>query len=74
MFSSDRNERLKYVRHWQRVGPLLEKLQNEELRRMDASRAREIAEDVLELGDLAPCETTTSGLVELQRIFQKLRR
>lgn len=74
MTSPEQDDRLAYVRHWQRVGPLLAKIHDEELRLMDAATAREIAEAVLDLAELAPCQSTTSGLVEQQRIFQKLRR
>ncbi|MEX2122092.1 MAG: hypothetical protein WD847_21105 [Pirellulales bacterium] len=62
------------VRHWQRVGPLLEQVRQRELRAMDDAAARVAIERVLELGAALPAVRTTSGLVEQQRLFQKWRR
>ena len=64
-----------YVRHWQRVGPLLERIRLDELRRMTPAQARQITENVLELADLAPPpRIDTTGLAKFLRIYRKPRR
>ena len=64
----------KWVEHWQRVGPLLEKLKNDELRAMSARESAFALEAVAELATEvnAPPLRTTSGFVEQQRLFLKL--
>jgi hypothetical protein len=72
--TSSGDDRLAMVRHWQRVGPLLEQIRRQELRAMDDAAIRQAIERVLELGAALPAVRTTSGLVEQQRLFQKWRR
>jgi hypothetical protein len=73
MVDPENDARAAFVRHWQRVGPLLEKIANDELRNLDEATAREIIDSLLSL----PCPASprlTSGLVEMQRKFRKLWR
>ena len=62
-----------WVAHWQRVGPILERINAKELRTMDA---RETIRKILPMCDwcFENSETrTTTGLVEQQRYFAKMR-
>jgi len=62
-----------WVAHWQRVGPILEQINAEELRTMDA---REATQKILPMCDWCfenSERRTTSGLVEQQRYFAKMR-
>jgi hypothetical protein len=65
-----------WVQQWQRVGPIMEKLRHEELRAMTDEQARHA---FLSVADLAfklsewPVRTS-SGFVEQQRLFLKLRK
>lgn len=63
-----------WVDHWQRVGPLLEKVRHDELRAMTDEDARQafqtLAEFACEVNHPQP--RTSSGFVEQQRLFLKL--
>jgi hypothetical protein len=62
-----------WVEHWQRVGPILEQINAEELRAMDAQEA---IQRILPMCDWCFEHSeprTTSGLVEQQRWFAKAR-
>lgn len=63
-----------FVAHWKRVGPILQKIRDDELRRFDFEAQREITDGLLEIGAAYPVKRTTTGLVELQRLFGKVRR
>ncbi len=72
---SDRKEKLKqYVENWKRVGMLLEEIEKKEL------RAINIADEVLSLSDASEAALNmyppkpTSGLIEMQKLFMKLRK
>ncbi|HZZ27406.1 MAG TPA: hypothetical protein VFE46_05300 [Pirellulales bacterium] len=64
-----------WVENWKRVGPLLEKIRHEELRALtddDVVRAFESLSGLL--ADLPPRPPrASSGFIEQQRLFQKLR-
>lgn len=64
-----------WVENWKRVGPILEKIRHDELRAMtdeDVVRAFESLSGLL--ADLpARPPRSTSGFVEQQRLFSKLR-
>jgi len=64
----------RWVDHWGRVGPLLEKIRHDELRAMSEEEARRafltLAEFACEVNH--PNPRTTSGFVEQQRLFLKL--
>jgi hypothetical protein len=68
----DRNTQ-KWVRTWQAAGPLLAEIERRELREMTHEQWQQAVEDVL---SVIPSDTevpTTSGLVEQQKWFAKLR-
>ena len=62
-----------WVENWKRVGPILEQIKAEELRSPDYHKE---LEGLLPMCDLACAQTEpqkTSGLVEQQRLFAKMR-
>jgi len=62
-----------WVENWKRVGPILEKIKAEELRNPDYHKE---LEGLLPMCDLACAHaepSKTSGLVEQQRLFAKMR-
>lgn len=64
----------KWVKHWETLGPRLEKLRLEEYRNSN------VAETIFALSDASAAALSahppkpTSGLVEMQRLFAKMRR
>lgn len=73
MTNEDRTQLQEYVARWQRVGPLLEQQREEDV------RSSNTVVDVASFGRLwieavrACPPGSTSGLVEQQRLFTKLR-
>ena len=63
-----------WVENWKRVGPLLEKIRREELRRFKHEDNIAIIDGLLQIGYQHRRDLSTSGLVEQQRIFMKGRR
>jgi hypothetical protein len=65
-----------WVTHWQRVGPILEKIRYEELRAMSDSEAALAFRSLADFAESQPAQSPrlTSGFVEQQRLFMKLRR
>jgi len=73
MTDDEKKSMREFVRHWRRVGPLLEQVRILELQQLDPNEADPLIEDVLELAEIAaPPPAMTSGLVEMQRRFQKI--
>jgi hypothetical protein len=68
-----REETRSYVEHWKRVGPLLEAIRREELQKFRYEDNIEAAHSLMQLGGTFGQLRPTSGLVELQRRFQKGR-
>ena len=71
---SDENRRL--VDRWRRTGPLLEEIRWRELAALDEVRALAFSDALIEAGLLVPLpnhRNVTSGLVELQARFRRLR-
>jgi hypothetical protein len=70
-------ERLKaWARTWQETGEALEAVRRAELRALTPERAFRATENVLSLGagmPVAAARRGTSGLVEQQRLFARLR-
>ena len=62
------------VQQWSEAGPLLEQVRQEELLQMTPQQRRAASLAVLDLVVAAPCDRTTSGLIEQQRIFMRARR
>ena len=73
--ANDKAKTKLWVETWKRAGPLLEKIRHEELRAMtdrDVQRAfQSLSGLVARMPDRRP--RTTSGFVEQQRLFLKLR-
>jgi hypothetical protein len=63
-----------WVRNWEVVGPVLERLRDEAIRNTDTATAIEMLSDAFESARLHWTAPTTSGLVEQQRWFARLRR
>ena len=63
----------RWVAAWKKAGPELERIRREELLRVDVARALESLEDAFlcALRDSPP--KPSSGLVEQQRLFGRLR-
>lgn len=64
----------KWVRTWQTTGPLLAEIERRELEQMTEEEWQQAVEDVL---SVLPPDTeapTTSGLVQQQKWFAKLRQ
>ncbi len=67
-------ERLRqWVRNWEAVAPVLEELRAEAIRHSDTAAAIEQLSDAFESARLHWTPPATSGLVEQQRLFAKLR-
>jgi len=62
-----------WLRNWQEADPVLERLRNEAIRNTDTAAAIEQLSDAFESARLHWTPPTTSGLVEQQRWFAKLR-
>jgi hypothetical protein len=64
-----------WIEHWDRVGPLLERVRHDELRALTDEEAASACETLFEFAISSPSyqERITSGFVEQQRLFQKLR-
>jgi len=69
-----RDEAREYVERWRKAGPELEKVRREELRVMRHQEQAELIDSLLEAGLRHAQPSTTSGLVEMQRIFARARR
>lgn len=70
----DEAEKIKlWVAAWRRAGPVLERLRREGLRNYDHEANWPAIDQLLEIGLQHSRPRTTSGLVELQRKFKKVR-
>ncbi len=56
-----------FVKHWQRVGPLLEEIRRKELAAFDHEKNWQLIDGLLAFAFQHRTKRTTSGLVELQR-------
>lgn len=64
------------IRQWQETGCVLRKIRLDELAVMQDEESRRIALDILNLASILsdnPRRERYSGLVEMQRLFSKLR-
>ena len=68
-----RQRERQWVRNWQVVGPVLEALRAEAIRRTDTALAIEQLSDAFESARREWSPPPTSGLVEQQRLFARLR-
>ena len=62
-----------WVRNWQETGPILERLRAEAIRNTDTAATIEQLSDAFESARRQFPPATTSGLVEQQRWFARLR-
>jgi len=62
-----------WVRNWEAAAPVLEQLRAEDIRNSDTAAAIEQLSDVFESARRHWTPPATSGLVEQQRLFAKLR-
>jgi hypothetical protein len=62
-----------WIRNWEEAAPVLERLRDEAIRHTDTAKAIEQLSDAFESARLHWTPPTTSGLVEQQRLFAKLR-
>ncbi len=74
MDESERERVRQWVRNWEAVAPVLEELRAEAIRHSDTAAAIEQLSDAFESARRHCPPTTTSGLVEQQRLFARLRR
>ena len=63
----------KWVETWKSAGPVLEKIKREELLNFDYSKNRHIIDEMLQWACDHAEPRQTSGLVEQQRLFKKLK-
>jgi hypothetical protein len=62
-----------WIRNWEEAAPVLERLRDEAIRHSDTAAAIEQLSDAFESARLHWSPPTTSGLVEQQRLFARLR-
>ena len=62
-----------WIRNWEAAAPVLERLRDEAIRNSDTATAIEQLSDAFESARLHWSPPTTSGLVEQQRLFARLR-
>ncbi len=62
-----------FVEHWRRVGPLLERIQKQELREFCHEEHWQEVDALLEIAAQNATVRTTSGLVQWQRALGKSR-
>lgn len=74
MNKKDNESVQKWVARWQKAAPALEKLRNEDIRNSDTAFAIEQLSDAFESSLRNYPPMNTSGLVEQQRLFAKLRK
>lgn len=63
----------RWVETWQSAGPALERIKRADLARLVTTDALAELADAFDLAVRRACPTTTSGLVEQQRLFARLR-
>jgi len=63
-----------WIRNWEEAAPVLKRLRNEAIRNTDTATAIEQLSDAFESARRQWTPPTTSGLVEQQRLFARLRR
>ncbi len=74
MDESEKERVRQWVRNWEAVAPVLEELRTEAIRHSDTAAAIEQLSDAFESARRHWSPPATSGLVEQQRLFARLRR
>ncbi|MBI1869975.1 MAG: hypothetical protein HYS07_02140 [Chlamydiae bacterium] len=62
-----------WVQSWKRTGEILSRLKKDELHAMDTKMSIELLEDAFQSALFLRGPSNTSGLIEQQRLFQKLK-
>jgi hypothetical protein len=62
-----------YVEHWERVGPLLDEIRRDELRRFSHAEQATAIDQLLAAGLIHSQARLSSGLVDMQQILSKAR-
>jgi hypothetical protein len=71
--NKDQDKRLKaWVRNWQVVGPELERMRREEIRRANTQESIRLFDLAFKAALRNTAPRATSGLVEFQRLLRKL--
>jgi hypothetical protein len=73
MNSDDKARIRQWIECWRRASPQLEQIKRAELRQLTDDEHCQAMDDVLELVELDDSPTDSSGFVEMQRKFRKLR-
>ena len=69
---SEANPTAGFIAHWKRVGPILQQIRRDELRRFDWDKDWALVDSLMDLDVDRPSKPrTTSGLVELQRFMRR---
>jgi len=63
-----------WAENWKTLGPILEQIRHQELREFDYEKNSRNVLGLLEMAHLHRRPRTTSGLVEMQRLFMKARQ
>jgi hypothetical protein len=74
MTEEEKAQTLAWIRNWERVGPILEKLRYESLRTVDTAAAIQAFELAYKSARLHAPPRVSSGLVEQQRWFKRGHR
>lgn len=69
-----KKQMLHWVKRWEKVGPFLENLRQEEAEQEDVQKTIELLDDAFRSALLHDPPEAASGLVEQQRLFKKVRR
>jgi len=72
-FSDDEKIRA-WVAAWRRAGPMLERVRRRELQALGPEEVAAAIDALFDLGVFLARPRATTGLVEQQRLFQKVRR
>jgi hypothetical protein len=73
MDDSERERLKQWVETWKRAGPELERIRREELRAFQYEKNMALIDSLLQVGCDHRVPRATSGLVEQQRRFRRLR-
>ncbi len=73
MTNRDKRANKAWVEHWLRIGPSLDRIRREELRRFNHQDHIETIDSLLQIGAQMATPRSTSGLVEQQRLFHERR-
>jgi len=70
----EREAMRRWVETWRQAGPELEAIRRKEIEKIDVQKELAVLEDAFNYAIKNTKPEPTSGLVEMQRLFAKLRR